>query len=108
MKTEVSQAMQFDYHRDKVDDTKKKAIHDSRNYDDFKARVAGCHLKPIHRKEFNAPPKFASNRQSESAASTAGISSSAGVSQEALSGLRAERGAPKSGREFERELRRCS
>ena len=29
----------------------------------FRSRVAGCHLKPIHKNEFNAPPKFAFNRR---------------------------------------------
>eukprot|EP00405_Crypthecodinium_cohnii_P031716 CAMPEP_0206522610 /NCGR_PEP_ID=MMETSP0324_2-20121206/67083_1 /ASSEMBLY_ACC=CAM_ASM_000836 /TAXON_ID=2866 /ORGANISM="Crypthecodinium cohnii, Strain Seligo" /LENGTH=233 /DNA_ID=CAMNT_0054016803 /DNA_START=84 /DNA_END=785 /DNA_ORIENTATION=+ len=63
VKGEVEEAMQFDWKRDKVDDAKKRAIHDARSYDDFTARVKGCTLKPIHRNEFNAPPKFSFNRQ---------------------------------------------
>jgi hypothetical protein len=63
IKGEVVDAMQYDWKRDKVDDAKKRAIHAAHNYDDFKQRVAGCTLNPIHRNEFNAPPKFNFNRQ---------------------------------------------
>lgn len=63
VKDEVSEAIQFDWKRDKVDDAKKRAIYDSKSYDDFTARVKGCTLKPIHKNEFNAPPKFSFNRQ---------------------------------------------
>lgn len=114
MKGEVSEAIEFDWKRDKVDDAKKRAIVDSKNYDDFKSRVAGCHLKPIHRAEFNAPPKFAFNRQVGPSAGLDWLSEkkvvsfSTAVSQEALSAIRGRGGgAPRNGREFERELRRC-
>lgn len=109
VKGEVSMAMQQDWKRDKVDDAKKRAITDSRSYDEFKARVAGCTLKPIHRNEFNAPPKFSFNRQSADSATsgnaqqtssqplTSALPSSANVSE-----------SIKTGRDFERQLRRCS
>ncbi|CAJ1462239.1 unnamed protein product [Effrenium voratum] len=70
MKAEVSDAIKEDWKRDAVDDAKKRAITTTANYDEFRQRVAGCHLKPIHKNEFNAPPKFAYNRQSEQASAT--------------------------------------
>lgn len=118
VKGDVTDAMQFDWKRDKVDDAKKRAIYDSKNYDDFKQRVAGCTLKPIHRNEFNEPPKYAFNRQAPS-----------GAAGDLLHGLKAEDGQAggvkampltaaaqrdggvrslRNGREFERELRRCA
>uniref|UniRef100_A0A7S4Q3U2 Dynein attachment factor N-terminal domain-containing protein n=1 Tax=Alexandrium monilatum TaxID=311494 RepID=A0A7S4Q3U2_9DINO len=111
-KTEVSQAMQEDWKHDKVDDAKKRAIYDSRNYDEFKARVAGCTLKPIHRNEFNAPPKHAFNR---SANATRAPGQQAQGASSGPVGAMEQAGLPqpgkaviKTGREFDRELRRCS
>lgn len=112
MKSEVSEAIVYDHKRDKVDDAKKRAIVDSRNYDDFKSRVAGCHLKSIHRAEFNAPPKFAFNRQVApgiDACEGKRVASSSAVGPKALSAVRGpEGGIPKNGREFERVFRRCA
>ncbi|CAE7296965.1 VPS35A [Symbiodinium pilosum] len=65
MKEEVADAMKEDWKRDTIDDAKKRAITTTSSYDEFRSRVAGCHLKPIHKNEFNAPPKFAFNRQVE-------------------------------------------
>eukprot|EP00403_Amphidinium_massartii_P041052 CAMPEP_0178444870 /NCGR_PEP_ID=MMETSP0689_2-20121128/39805_1 /TAXON_ID=160604 /ORGANISM="Amphidinium massartii, Strain CS-259" /LENGTH=246 /DNA_ID=CAMNT_0020069265 /DNA_START=67 /DNA_END=803 /DNA_ORIENTATION=- len=115
VKGEVTEAMDFDWKRDKVDDAKKKAIYDSRNYDDFKARVAGCTLKSIHRNDFNQPPKFNFNKQTPGKDGS-GVANAAttGVSEEVLSAVRqsaagskaAPSAVPKSSREFERALRR--
>ncbi|CAK0895101.1 unnamed protein product, partial [Prorocentrum cordatum] len=83
-KTRASDASEDDWKRDKVDDAKKRAITTSTCYDDFKSRVAGCTLKPIHRNEFNAPPKFAFNRQVQDdgpAALVASLSGAAASSQ---------------------------
>jgi len=65
MKGEVADGLKDDWKRDKIDDAKKRAITTTASYDEFKSRVAGCMLKPIHKNEFNAPPKFAFNRQTE-------------------------------------------
>mmetsp|Transcript_10940 Transcript_10940/g.22948 ORF Transcript_10940/g.22948 Transcript_10940/m.22948 type:complete len:287 (+) Transcript_10940:101-961(+) len=117
-KGEVGQAVQEDWKRDKVDDAKKRAIYSSTSYDDFKQRVAGCTLKPIHRNEFNAPPKFVYNRTAEGpiAAGAPGSAPSAAAGVAALSassqrdssasGPGASSCKLKNGREFERELRR--
>ena len=48
--------------QDTIDDAKKRAITTTASYDEFRSRVAGCMLKPIHKSEFNAPPKFSFNR----------------------------------------------
>mmetsp|Transcript_38888 Transcript_38888/g.91572 ORF Transcript_38888/g.91572 Transcript_38888/m.91572 type:complete len:249 (+) Transcript_38888:66-812(+) len=113
VKGEVNEAMDFDWKRDKVDDAKKKAIYDSRNYDDFKARVAGCTLKSIHRNDFNQPPKFNFNKQTPGKDASAAMVATTGVSEEVLSAVRQSTGgksvsstSPKSSREFERALRR--
>ena len=50
-----------DKHLKKVDDAKKSAIHNSRDYDEFKDLVSTCHLKPIQKNEFNAPAKLLSS-----------------------------------------------
>ncbi|CAK9029437.1 Coiled-coil domain-containing protein 103 homolog (Protein PR46bp) [Durusdinium trenchii] len=65
MKEEVADAVKEDWKRDTIDDAKKRAITTTASYDEFKSRVAGCMLKPIHKNEFNAPPKFSYNRQVE-------------------------------------------
>jgi len=130
MKGEVSEAMQFDWKRDKVDDAKKRAIHDSRSYDEFKDRVATCTLKPIHRNEFNAPAKYTFNNrnalqqgQPVGAQSIAEKPSVAPMSTSQDGGAQASAGrtsgratgsqgavlpekVPRNGHEFERELRR--
>lgn len=105
-KSEVSQAMHEDWKYDKIDDAKKRAIYDAKNYDEFKDRVAGCTLKPIHRNEFNAPPKYAFNR---SANAPAGADRAVGSSADAQVSI-PKRGSViiKTSREFDRELRRCS
>jgi len=124
VKGEVEEAMQFDWKRDKVDDAKKRAIHDARSYDDFTARVKGCTLKPIHRNEFNAPPKFSFNRQGAGGAGGDAATPYVKVPTEggytaATTALRAGASAavasssggpklPKSCRELERELRRLT
>mmetsp|Transcript_104676 Transcript_104676/g.305594 ORF Transcript_104676/g.305594 Transcript_104676/m.305594 type:complete len:357 (-) Transcript_104676:36-1106(-) len=108
-KSEVAGAMQEDWKYNKVDDAKKRAIYDSHNYDEFKARVATCTLKPIHRNEFNAPPKYVFNRagakESEqktgSSVRHAGLDGQVGLMQPGKAAI-------KTGREFDRELRRCS
>lgn len=118
LKGEVSDAMQFDWKRDKVDDAKKKAIYTATSYDDFTARVKGCTLKPIHKNEFNAPPKYVFNRQGQGAGEvpayvkTASSSSTAAPPAPAPRG-EAARGAagaadvlPRNARELDRELRK--
>jgi len=57
IKKEVVDSAKDDWKRKEVDDAKKRAIYNSRNYDDFKQLVAGCTLKPIGKNEFNAPAK---------------------------------------------------
>lgn len=122
VKGEVSEAMQFDWKRDKVDDAKKRAIYTATSYDDFTSRVKGCTLKPIHRNEFNAPPKFSFNRQLGNDAQTplariAGSDLSATAVRSAVVAGRGTIGGatqvlktsatlPKNTREFDRELRR--
>lgn len=122
MKSEVSEAMQHDWKRDKVDDAKKRAIYQSKNYDDFKQRVAGCTLKPIHKDEFNAPPKFNFNRQAPGrtapeapllpgAGAGAGRTAASGPGASAAAAGRSSGSGPKvprSGTEFEREFRRLA
>lgn len=123
VKGEVSEAMQFDWKRDKVDDAKKRAIYDSKSYDEFKDRVAGCTLKPIHRNEFNAPPKYSFNNRQDR--DTGGVEQPSGAASQDATKLASMRQAasgrsgygesggaifvekvPKNGHEFERELRR--
>mmetsp|Transcript_139787 Transcript_139787/g.267998 ORF Transcript_139787/g.267998 Transcript_139787/m.267998 type:complete len:314 (-) Transcript_139787:28-969(-) len=114
VKGEVSEAMQFDWKRDKVDDAKKRAIYDCKNYDDFKSRVAGCTLRPIHKDEFNAPPKFVYNRQAQKSSDGPSGMDSGKEAQTVVSvgsAARAGRSSgssrvPRNGHEFEREFRR--
>jgi len=130
MKGEVSEAMHHDWKRDKVDDAKKRAIHDSRSYDEFKDRVAGCTLKPIARNEFNAPAKYSFNNRNAlqqgqpvvaslsmekpsvplmGASQDGGALASAGRTCEGATGSRSgvlPEKVPRNGHEFERELRR--
>jgi len=115
VKGEVTEAMHFDWKRDKVDDAKKRAIYNAKNYDDFKDRVAGCTLKPIHRDEFNAPPKYTFNNQVGDKPNTPLLPSggSSKLSSQATSGRGGYGDAsvfvekvPKNGHEFDRELRR--
>lgn len=119
VKGEVQDAMTFDWKRDKVDDAKKRAITTAGTYGEFKDRVAGCTLKPIHRAEFNAPPKYAFNRQVGNVGPNSGplrayaggydtskqaaAPRSLGGSSSASQGPR----LPKTPQEFDRELRRC-
>lgn len=118
VKGEVKDAMHFDWKRDKVDDAKKKAIYQAPTYDDFKQRVAGCTLKPIHRDEFNAPPKYVFNKNSAvreglaPPASGETVDASGGYVKAAIAAktkpqLRSQR-VPKTGHEFERDFRRCA
>jgi len=60
-KSEVKKAEYYDWKRQLVDDTKKKAIYTARTYEDFTDAVKGCTLKPISNKEFNAPAKHRYN-----------------------------------------------
>lgn len=115
MKGEVSEAIHYDWKRDKVDDAKKRAIHTARCYDDFKDRVATCTLKPIHRNEFNEAPKFSfNNRQDQSgtakpAVALLGTQGSAGYNSDRATASQAPvftEKVPKNGHEFDRELRR--
>lgn len=122
MKGEVSEAMHFDWKRDKIDDCKKRAIYDAKCYDEFKDRVAGCTLKPIHRNEFNAPPKFTFNNSvagygtdkpavlpfnasSQDAASKATARDTSGRGGGGEAAVFAEK-VPRNSHEFDRELRR--
>lgn len=107
MKVEVSGAMKEDWKRDKVDDAKKKAIYDSKNYDEFKARVAGCTLKPIHRNEFNEPPKFAYNRQAASKEEMPGqVKEIQPIVVPVTKSFASNAGVIRNGRELDRELRK--
>mmetsp|Transcript_2130 Transcript_2130/g.5250 ORF Transcript_2130/g.5250 Transcript_2130/m.5250 type:complete len:304 (+) Transcript_2130:101-1012(+) len=119
MKGEVNEAMQFDWKRDKVDDAKKRAIYQATNYDDFKQRVAGCTLKPIHKDEFNAPPKYLFNRHAEEGSARRPLTLTPAANSGAPSTHEvprvgggatssAETRVPRTGHEFERELRRKS
>lgn len=101
VKDEVAEAVHYDWKRDKVDDAKKRAITTSANYDEFKNRVAGCTLKPIHKDEFNAPPKFSFNRQADEARK-----SSEPVGAEGALLARGDGPLPKNSREFDRDFRR--
>jgi hypothetical protein len=120
VKGEVKDAMHFDWKRDKVDDAKKRAIYQAPTYDDFKQRVAGCTLKPIHKDEFNKPPKFVFNKNSGAAEGMAppvtgeivgavggGYVTAASASKGGPQ-LRSSQRLPKTGHEFEREFRRCA
>jgi len=121
VKGEVTEAMRFDWKRDKIDDAKKRAIYDAKSYDDFTSRVKGCTLKPIHKNDFNAPPKYAFNRQGASGTSSesalpysrsapCGAKTAAVVRAGAAAAAAAAVGSAafklKTGRELERELRR--
>jgi len=120
VKEEVQDAMHFDWKRDKVDDAKKRAITTAGTYGEFKDRVAGCTLKPIHRAEFNALPKHAFNRQVANVGAASGplrsFASGYDNSKQA-SAPRAIGGSaacsqgprlPKTPQEFDRELRKCT
>jgi len=116
MKGEVSEAMTFDWKRDKVDDAKKRAIGTSATYQVFKDRVAGCTLKPIHRNEFNSAPKYNFNTKypDEAGYGTAKPDVhriSASSQDTATKAMKQEASiftqkVPRNGHEFERELRR--
>lgn len=124
MKGEVSEAMHYDWKRDKVDDAKKRAIYDSGTYQVFKDRVAGCTLKPIHRQEFNAPPKYSFNnhvgdstsekpavlpfgaKADEDASKSASLRGRGGYAGDSSGASVFTEKVPKNGHEFERELRR--
>eukprot|EP00929_Paragymnodinium_shiwhaense_P070206 TRINITY_DN35541_c0_g1_i1.p1 TRINITY_DN35541_c0_g1~~TRINITY_DN35541_c0_g1_i1.p1 ORF type:complete len:329 (+),score=74.70 TRINITY_DN35541_c0_g1_i1:63-989(+) len=117
VKDEVQDAMQFDWKRDKVDDAKKRAITTAGTYGEFKDRVAGCTLKPIHRAEFNAPPKYAFNRQVANVGVgggplrtyASGYEKQASAPRSLAGGSSGSQGPrlPKTPQEFDRELRRC-
>mmetsp|Transcript_15974 Transcript_15974/g.30059 ORF Transcript_15974/g.30059 Transcript_15974/m.30059 type:complete len:268 (+) Transcript_15974:127-930(+) len=106
MKDEVADALKEDWMRDTVDDAKKRAITTTSSYDEFRSRVAGCHLKPIHKNEFNAPPKFAFNRQVDRSKVAYGSSPlpAAVLDKAAKSGRQTEL---RSIRDLDKELRRC-
>lgn len=111
VKANVSDSMQEEWKYKMVDNAKKRAIHDCKNYDDFKQRVATCTLKPIHKHEFNEPPKFRYNNNSTKLG-LASIACDAKPSFQQLevfsTCLNGEaRVAPRNLREFERELRRA-
>jgi len=117
VKDEVEDAMKFDWKRDKVDDAKKRAIYAAHNYDDFKQRVAGCTLKPIHRQEFNMTPKFHFNRQADTGGYAGpprpyAVIDTAPAKIEVLrSGGDKSSGStavPQNSGQFERALRRCA
>jgi len=106
VKSEVEDGMQFDYRRDQIDQAKKKAITSAPTYDEFKARVAGCHLKPIHKNEFNAAPKFQYNRQIDSQKSKEAVAPA--VTASVLNKVKAATSGVviRNSRELDRELRR--
>jgi len=101
LKEEVSEGMREDWKHELVDNTKKRAIKDARNYDDFKARVAGCELKPVNMHEFNAPPKFTFNKS----AGGAGLRATPPMSQIVSSNISS---GASTRRDFERRFRRES
>jgi len=106
VKSEVEDGMQFDFRRDQIDQAKKKAITTAPSYDEFKARVAGCHLKPIRKNEFNEQPKFQYNRQIDTRKSKEAVAPAVPASvlnkvQAASSGI-----VIRNSRELDRELRR--
>jgi len=106
MKDEVVDAARGDWKHHMVDEAKKKAIYSSKDYDDFKQRVAGCTLKPISRKEFNAPPKFAFNKSGLSGASNSKRGGYAG--NETTGNLPVGKTLPKNSGQFDKEWRRCA
>ena len=57
VKEDILVSHKEDQHLKRVDDAKKSAIHQSRDYEEFKDLVSTCHLKPIQKNEFNAPAK---------------------------------------------------
>jgi len=61
VKSDILDSHKEDKNLKKVDDAKKSAIQHSRDYAEFKDLVGTCHLKPIHRNEFNAPAKLLSS-----------------------------------------------
>jgi len=106
VKSEVADGAQFDFRRDQIDQAKKKAITTAPSYDEFKARVAGCHLKPIHKKEFNETPKFQYNREIDTRKSKEAAAPI--VPAEVLNKVKAASSGVviRNSRELDRELRR--
>mmetsp|Transcript_8734 Transcript_8734/g.21215 ORF Transcript_8734/g.21215 Transcript_8734/m.21215 type:complete len:235 (-) Transcript_8734:131-835(-) len=56
-KEEVTAGVYEDWKRDTVDNAKKRAVTQAPTYHAFEQLVAGCTLKPINKKDFDAPPK---------------------------------------------------
>merc|ERR1712232_118423 len=92
-------------------------IYDAKCYDDFKDRVATCTLKPIHRNEFNAPPKMSYNNRAERQAVEKPSVPLFGTNSQRTTAYPSEKDStgrgttltekmPRNGHEFERELRR--
>mmetsp|Transcript_2630 Transcript_2630/g.4584 ORF Transcript_2630/g.4584 Transcript_2630/m.4584 type:complete len:273 (+) Transcript_2630:108-926(+) len=106
MKEEVADAMKEDWKRDTIDDAKKRAITTTANYDEFKSRVAGCMLKPIHKNEFNAPPKFSFNRQVEKSHSPYSVNGAVPTPLAERTTKSSSKGDIRSIRELDKELRR--
>eukprot|EP00397_Hematodinium_sp_SG-2012_P037653 GEMP01040834.1.p1 GENE.GEMP01040834.1~~GEMP01040834.1.p1 ORF type:complete len:200 (+),score=27.55 GEMP01040834.1:200-799(+) len=102
LKAEVQSASNEDWKYAKVDDAKKRAIYTSRNYDEFRALVQGCTLKPIHRHEFNAPPAFQYNQGIKGKCAADSNVASLGDAS-----LTSDFKPPRNGSEFYREFRRA-
>ncbi|CAD7951063.1 unnamed protein product [Amoebophrya sp. A120] len=56
-KNEVTAGVYEDWKRDTVDEAKKRAVYQAPTYHQFEQLVAGCTLKPINKRDFQAPPK---------------------------------------------------
>jgi len=108
LKSEVKEANHQDWKHDTVDNAKKRAVTTSRNYDEFKALVTGCTLKPITRHEFNQPPAFKFNVHGKSSMSDEWLRRNHNDENVVISkGLNAIPKVPNNGAEFDRDFRRA-
>ncbi|CAK8996424.1 Vacuolar protein sorting-associated protein 35 [Durusdinium trenchii] len=73
--------------QDTIDDAKKRAITTTASYDEFKSRVAGCMLKPIHKNEFNERAELVVHMNSEAVQRIFGREMDAEVFQKLLEAL---------------------
>jgi len=102
--SEVALASRQDWKHDTVDNAKKRAIQISRDYNEFKALVSGCTLKPIHKDEFNTPPTFKYNY---AAPTSHDKSQDEQLGREIVPDSTVKMKIPKNSGEFERDLRRA-
>lgn len=108
LKSEVKEANHQDWKHDTVDNAKKRAVTTSRNYDEFKALVTGCTLKPISRHEFNQPAPFKFNVHGKSSMSDDWLRKNDNEENVVISkGLTVIPKVPKNGAEFDRDFRRA-